>query len=299
MAFKIAVALGGGAAKGLAHVGVLKGLEEAEIPVDIITGTSIGAVVGATYAFHPVISETIDQLRSYVNSKHFNQARLNFIQESNKEIKKTYYSQFKKFLTNSYFFAISATSSSFITEADFRNSIEHILPKVRIEDCDIPFGLTIANLSSGKIYSLTQGDLIDHVLASAAIPGIFPPVKIGRDYYIDGSWVEPVPVKLAREMGADFVIAVDVAPEMDPDDQEFTGFNVNIRAAEATRLALKAHNLKEADFVVTTNLSDVHWADFLQLDRSVEEGEKQLNRLLPQLRKAIFLKKIKSLFWPW
>ena len=299
MSFKVAVALGGGASRGLAHLGVLKALEEAGIKIDIVTGSSIGAIIGASYASHPKVADTIEQIHSYLHSPNFNQAKLNFIQESGKEVKKTTYGQFKKFISNSYFFAISSTQSSFITEDTFRNNLEHILPKIRIEDCELAFGVTMTNLGDGKLVKITRGDLIDHVLASSAIPGIFPPIKLGDEYFIDGSWVEPIPIVLARELGADYVIAVDVAPIMAPNDQEFTGFNVNMRASEATRIALKRYNLEQADFVVRVNHLDLHWADFMKIDECVVEGQRIMDGMIPRLKSDLFFKKFKSFFWPW
>ncbi|MDX2470442.1 MAG: patatin-like phospholipase family protein [SAR324 cluster bacterium] len=299
MGFKIALALGGGAARGMAHLGVIKALTEAKIPIHIITGTSIGSIIGASYASHPNINDTIRQIRGYINSSDFNQAKLRFIKEGEKERRASYLDQFKKFLADSYFFAISSTQTSFISEEAFRGNLEHILPKIRVEDCEIEFGMVLANLDTGEKKYVTRGDLMDNVVASSSIPGIFPPIKMGKDYFIDGSWVDPIPVDLALEMGADFVIAVDVSPKMSKETQELTGLTVNLRAAEATRLALKNSCASHAHFTITVDIMDLHWADFLQLDHCVAKGEEIANRILPDLKRELFWARLRSFFLPW
>jgi len=299
MAFELGLALGGGAARGLAHLGVLRVLEQAGIRPKVIAGTSVGSIIGAIYASHAVIEDAISEIQSYLKSSYFNQTRLSLIKEADREQETGYYALVKRFLQTSYFFAISTTQAGFITEDTLRTNLEHILPKIRLEDCEIPFGVTLANLATGKIHYVTQGDLIDHVLASSSIPGIFPPVKLGRDFFIDGSWVEPIPVDLARKMGATFVLAVDVAPNIAKDDADHTGFNINLRANEATRLALKEQNLKTADFVVRVNLPDQHWADFMQIDECVAAGEAAMREKLPHLKQVLRARRLRSALWPW
>lgn len=299
MAFELGLALGGGAARGLAHLGVIRVLEQAGIKPTLIAGTSVGSIIGGIYASHAVIEDAISEIKTYLNSSYFNQARLTFIKEADREQESGYYALVKRFIQNSYFFAISTTQAGFITEETLRTNLEHILPKVRLEDCEIPFGVTMANLTTGKIQYVTQGDLIDHVLASSSIPGIFPPVKLGRDFFIDGSWVEPIPVELARNMGADFVLAVDVAPNIGKDEPDYTGFTINVRANEATRLALKEQILKSADFVVSVDLPDQHWADFMRIDECVEAGEEAMRKKLPHLKQVLRGRRVRKALWPW
>ena len=148
MAFKLGVALGGGAAKGLAHLGVLKALEESGIKIDIVTGTSIGAVIGSIYATNPDAQAAIFKLDEYLNSEDFNRSRLDFIQKSDQESDGTM-GQLKKIVRTGYFFARSLRNSSFISEKAFRENLTHIIPDQDIEDCKISLGLVSVESDNG------------------------------------------------------------------------------------------------------------------------------------------------------
>jgi len=293
--FKVGLALGGGAARGLAHLGVLKALSEAGIPIHVITGTSIGAIVASIYAANPDADAVIHQVESYLNSDDFNQTKLDFIRKSDQESDGKL-GQLKKMIKTGFFLAISMRRSSFISEENIRSNLEKIIPSKNIEDCPLALGLVSMNLDDGKEVVFHKGNLIDKVLASCAIPGIFPPVFIDEQMLVDGSWVNPVPVTIARQLGADFVIAVDVAPTMNQGDHDFNGWNISLRANEGSRVALKDQCLRSADHVLSLNDIDIHWADFLQLDKCVAEGEQVVLQEIEALKKKTFWSRLQPRF---
>jgi len=293
MKFPIGLALGGGAARGLAHLGVIKALHKAGIPINIVSGTSIGAIIGALYAVNANIDEALKSVGDYLDSPDFDKTRLEFIQESDKEVK-SYFSQLVKYVKTGLFFAISIYRSSFISEENFQNNLEHILPKKNIEECALALGLSSMNLDTGEEKIFSSGNIIQRVMASCAIPGVFPPIVDGENTYVDGSWVNPVPVNIAHQLGAKFVIAVDVAPGMNSEVKELKGFDITLRAAEGSRIALKNLSIKDADVSLKIALKDVHWADFSQLDKCVEEGERITSLAIEEIKKKIFWKRLKS-----
>lgn len=295
MGLKVGLALGGGASRGLAHFGVLKALEEAEIPIHVITGTSIGSIIASLYAANPDINRIIQKVDSYLNSPDFNQTKLDFIRNGDQE-SSGYLGQLKKIIKAGFFFAVSIRRSSFISEETIRDNLTKILPSQSIEQCEIPLGLVSMDLISGKEINFTKGNLIDSVLSSCAIPGVFPPVSFEDKLLVDGSWVNPIPVDLARNLGADFVIAVDVAPSLDAFDKECNGWNINLRANECTRIAIKDHCLKKADYKLSLDVKDVHWADFLQLDKCIIEGEQVVVSEIEQIRKRLFWQRVRNPF---
>ncbi|OGG95237.1 MAG: hypothetical protein A2527_08680 [Candidatus Lambdaproteobacteria bacterium RIFOXYD2_FULL_50_16] len=298
MALKVGLALGGGASRGLAHLGVIQALTEAKIPIDIVTGASVGGVIGAIYAAHPDIDRAIKNVAAFLESDDYNQTRLDFIKESEQQ-NKGYFAQIKRWVTTGYFFAISTTRSSFISRATFDSNLSHLIPKIQIEECPIPLGLVATNLLTGQMTEFTAGDLMASVLASAAIPGVFPSITINGLEYVDGSWVEPLPVKLARKIGADFVIAVDVAPKMGTEEEDLadlTGWDVQLRAAEASRLKLKNHCLLEADFSIKVDLMDIHWADFSRLDECVKRGRAAGFKAIEAIEQQLRTKRFKRFF---
>ncbi len=293
MSLKVGLALGGGAARGLAHLGVIKALKQASIPIDIISGTSVGGIVGAIYAANPDIDDAIERIQTYLNSPDFDKTRLELIKESSLE-PKSYFGQLKRYVKTGLFFVVSIRRSAFISEETFRQNLEHILPKGNIEECVLKLGLVSMNLDTAEEEVFTQGEIIQKVMASCAIPGIFPPINIDNANFVDGSWVNPVPVTVARALGANFIIAVDVAPGMDRRDKDPNGFDVTLRAAEGSRMSLKNYGLGFADVSLAVDLMDLHWADFTQMDKCIVEGEKTIKSSISIIKKKLFWKRIKS-----
>ncbi len=295
MGFKVGLALGGGAARGLAHLGVIKALVESGIPIDIISGTSIGAMIGAIYGANPNIEDAIKNISKYIESPDFDRTRLDLIKEGSLE-PSSYFGSLKKLFKTGLFFAVSIRQNSFISEKTYRRNLERILPAGNIEDCPIKLGLVSMNLSNAKEEVFTSGEIIEKVMASCAIPGIFPPITSEDNTYVDGSWINPIPVSVAKNLGAKFVIAVDVAPGMEQGHTEMNGFEVTLKAAEGSRNCLKDIGLKQADVALNVDLTDMHWADFSQIDMCVAEGEHTILDTIDQIKKKLFWKKIRSGF---
>ncbi|MFQ5640823.1 MAG: patatin-like phospholipase family protein, partial [bacterium] len=176
---KIGLALGSGSARGLAHIGVIKALDEMGIYVDYVAGTSIGALVGAVYA-----SGNIETLEDVV-------LKLDW----------------KKIIN---LFDIVFPRSGLLDGKKITDFIRQHVKGQNIEDLALPFCAVATDLTTGKEVSLAQGDVIEAIRASISIPGILTPVKKGNMVLVDGGLVNPVPVSEARKMGAEFVIAVDL-----------------------------------------------------------------------------------------
>ena len=179
---KFGLALGSGSARGLAHVGVIQVLEAYNIPIDIITGTSIGSVVGSLYA----AGASIDQL-----------------EEAALSIKKS---------TTLFLIDPALPRSGLISGKKIEEMLNDLALKDKtFDDLKIPFAAVATDVESGAEVILNQGKVIDAVRASISIPGIFTPVKYQDYYLVDGGVVDPVPVDVAEKMGADIIIAVSLA----------------------------------------------------------------------------------------
>ena len=175
----LGIALGGGGAKGFAHIGVLEALQEEGIEFDVITGCSIGAIVGAVYAA----------------------GNLELLKSTSTQIKIT---EIPKLLSPA--FPRSGLFSG-------KNAIEMLMDLVKkenIEDLDKTFGSVSACINTGELRSFTKGEVRKALKASFAIPGLFTPEKDGDSILVDGGTIEPIPMELARDLGADTVIAVDL-----------------------------------------------------------------------------------------
>ncbi|MCD5361358.1 MULTISPECIES: patatin-like phospholipase family protein [Chromobacterium] len=250
---RIGLALGGGAAKGFAHVGVIKVLEAAGIKPDLITGTSAGSVVGSLYA-------------SGLSGMQL-QSRAIQLDESN--------------LTD-----WTLSSKGVIKGEKLQNWINAQVANKSIEQLPRPFGAVATELDSGRKVVFRLGNTGQAVRASASIPNVFLPVKIGSKSYVDGGLVSPVPVSAAREMGADFVIAVDISAR--PRKGAATGFlsmldqSLNIMNGPAL-----AQELKQADVVIRPQVQDIGSAQFDARHQAILEGERAAQAALPQIRQLL------------
>ncbi len=280
---KIGLALGGGAARGFAHIGVIKVMESEGIPIDLITGTSIGAFVGAGYCFHRKAALLEERFKQFVKSKEFADSRFDFLKEDQYEE----YGLFKHIETlfkKGIFLGYAVTRRSFISQSDYERSIEHILGDINIEELKIPFAAVALDITEGSEIVVTRGSLKEAVWASSAIPGFLPPREIGDRILVDGGWIDKVPVLPTYLLGADTVIAVDISSELD-DTKEFSkGYEIMIRARAVSDAILRVVHTSYADFVIRPNVGRLHWADFSQAEYCISEGEKACREILPELK---------------
>jgi len=255
---RIGLALGGGAARGFAHVGVIQVLEEAGIRPTLVTGTSAGSLVAAIYA----------------SGK--NGAQLQQVAETMEEA------------------AIADWSLQIFSRGALRGEAlgRYVNAQVNgrlIENMPLPLGIVATDLNSGQETLFQRGDTATAVRASSAVPAVFQPVRIsGRDY-VDGGLVSPVPVRAARRMGAELVIAVDIST---PPDGNLSGGTLEILLQTFSIMGKSINNyeLKEADVVIRPNLNGISSADFSARKRSIEAGRQAMLQALPLLRATIAAK---------
>ena len=249
---RIGLALGGGAAKGFAHVGVIAVLEEAGLRPDYVVGTSAGSLVAALYASG----------------------------KSSAELQKTAMSMEEAAITDWMLPLVGR--GVFRGEALGRFVNESVGGRL-IEDMRIPLGVVATDLGSGQAVLFQRGDTGTAVRASSAVPAVFVPVKInGRDY-VDGGLVAPVPVRYARQMGAELVIAVDIstAPE---DSATKDTLQILLQTFSIMGKSINQHELREADIVVRPSLVGLKSADFSARQRAIDAGRAAMLAALPALR---------------
>ena len=255
---RIGLALGGGAARGFAHVGVIQVLEEAGIRPSLVAGTSAGSLVAAIYAS----GKTGAQLQQ--------------VAETMEEA------------------AIADWSLQIFSRGALRGEAlgRYVNSQVNsrlIENMPMPLGIVATDLNTGVDTLFQRGDTGTAVRASSAVPAVFQPVKIsGRDY-VDGGLVSPVPVRAARKMGAELVIAVDISS---PPEGNLTGGTLDILLQTFSIMgkSINTFELRDADLVVRPVLIGISSADFGARKRSIEAGRQAMLLALPQLRAAIAAK---------
>jgi len=250
---RLGLALGGGAARGFAHIGVIQVLEENGIKVDLVAGTSAGSLVAALYASGKsgremqTLSDTMDEgaitdwsfpLRGLIRGEAL---------------------------------------ARFIRDKTGGKNIEQMV---------VPLGIVATDLSDGSSILFRSGDTGTAVRASSAVPAVFQPVRIGQREFVDGGLVSPVPVRFAKEMGAQFVIAVDITspPEKDPPGD---AFRMLMQTFSIMGRSINMFELKEADVIIRPKLDGVGSADFTARRRAVQAGREAAQALLPIIKQRI------------
>lgn len=249
---KIGLALGGGAARGFAHVGVIAVLEEAGLKPHIVVGTSAGSLVAALYA-------------SGKTSAQLQQTALNM-----EEV------------------AITDWMLPLVGRGMFRGEalaryVNDLLANRLIENMAIPLGIVATDLNSGNAVLFQRGDTGTAVRASSAVPAVFVPVKIGSREYVDGGLVSPVPVRFARQMGADVVVAVDISNPPEANTADGT-LQILLQTFAIMGRAINQYELPGADVVVKPSLVGLKSADFSARQRAIDAGRAAMLAALPALK---------------
>jgi NTE family protein len=248
----IGVALGGGFARGIAHIGVLKVLEEEKIPVSVVTGTSVGALMGAAYCSGASLAE----LEALAHNVRF--------------------TSFARWTLSRCGFASNDRMVSFLTR---------ILKVKTFEELRIPLGVTATDFNTGEGVVFQSGSMIDPVRASCAYPGMFLPVQIRGRYLVDGMLSHPVPTRPLRDMGADRVLAVHLKGTWANGGPPRHLFDVIGQSFAIAQDAMSCLWREAADVVIEPDVAGFAYDDFKRAGDLVRVGEAAMRKALPEVRK--------------
>jgi NTE family protein len=249
---KIGVALGGGFARGMAHIGVLKVLEQEGIPVRIVAGTSVGALIGACYCS----GLSIEELEKVARSVRF--------------------TTFARWTVSRYGFASNDRMMQFLNRT---------LKVKTFEELRIPLGITATDFNSGEGVVFHSGSMVDPIRASCAYPGMFLPVNIRGRWLVDGMLSHPVPTSSLHEMGADRVIAVHLRGQWTKDGAPRHLFDV-IGQSFAIAQDQMSHLWRgAADVIVEPDVAGFAYDDFKRAGELITAGEIATKKVLPEIRK--------------
>ena len=286
---KIGLVLSGGGARGAAHVGVLKVLEENRIPVDVISGTSFGAIVGGLYA----AGYSADELEEILENIDWKESLSGRAPRDERSFKRKqdddgFLIKFKIGIKDGEL----KLPSGLITPNNLRLTLQDLVNEIsNVDDFDdlaIPFRAVATDLETGMAVVLERGNLASAMVASMAVPALFPPVEHGGRLLVDGGVSNNVPVNVARAMGADIVIVVDIStPMMSKDDIEsFTSVIDQLMLIMTNRnSAAQLATLTNQDILIRPELDDIGFADFERSLEAVPKGTESAQRALPQLQK--------------
>ncbi|MEM8669648.1 MAG: patatin-like phospholipase family protein [Planctomycetota bacterium] len=280
------MALGGGGARGVAHLGVMQAIGEAGIRTERIVGVSMGSLVGAMCASDPDIlrvqAKAIELLHSPVFQLKqeilFGAAPAADDEAAGGLI--PWYGRIRKYLKTHRKLNRAVTSQSLISEEPLVESIEYLIPDIDIEDLPIPLSIVTVDLLTGQQVVLEQGPLRLAVRASASIPGIFPPVKWNDMLLSDIGVIASVPTLIANSYASDLTIAVDVGQDHDQIQQCNTAIEVMMRVDDLGERMLRRFMLDAADLVVRPDVGNIAWFDFTEPERLIHEGHAAAHRVL-------------------
>jgi len=284
--FKVGLALGGGAARAFSHIGVIAGLVKHGIPIDIITGTSMGAIIGGMYASNPDAEALQTRFDSYLKSEEFAKSGFDFFKELDSHGDGILF-EMTKLARRGVFNALMVTQTALVKTETAERNYAFLLDDLNIEQTQIPFAAVALDLVNGESVILQYGSLRQAIAASCAMPGALDPVEVNGRVLVDGGWAETVPISAARQLGADFIIAIDAGGTPRSFTTPRNAIDVISRADALVRNALTSEQLKRADIVLSPKNGVAHWADFSKSNQAIERGAEEVELEIDSIRKAL------------
>lgn len=250
---KIGLALGSGGAKGFAHVGVIKVLKEAGIPIDMIAGSSMGALVAVFYA----AGSDVDRLY-----------------------------QIAKLFKRKYYLDFTVPKMGFISGKRVKDMIRALTYNRRLEELDIPTAVVATDILTGEKVVMTEGPIAEAVRGSISIPGIFVPEKMGDRLLVDGGVIDRIPVSVVKSLGADLVIAVDVSSNKVQGDVT-TIYDVIMQSIEIMQHELVHHRQIASDLMMHPAVDRFNSRAFTDLEEIIAVGEEEARKHIDAIRALI------------
>ncbi len=255
---RVGLALGGGVARGIAHVGVLRELEKNNIPVDLIAGTSVGSLVGGGYAAG-LSADDLEKLARKIRWSDLGR--------------------------------VTVSRLGFFNSARMESYIHGIFPVHKIEEMRIPLGVVATDIQEGRMVVFTEGDVALAVRASCAIPCYFTPVTVNGRMMVDGGLVGHLPASVARGMGADLVIAVDVHSQGVPIPPPNNIFTIMYQSLSIMGRSSVTYLYQDADVIVKPKVGHVRPDDLTRADEMIAAGEKATREVMDQIRQKLGVEK--------
>jgi NTE family protein len=272
---KLGLALGAGGARGLAHIGVLKALQQEDIPIDFIAGSSIGALMGAVYAANPDAPALVKQVSEVLDPRSKKEICLKWLERSywEENFKPDVLHRIVRIVQKEFFLSLALFKSAVLSEQDLRMTVEAFVPDIAIEDTRIPYCAIATDLLSGRPVVLKQGSLVRAVMASCAVPGFMPSIDWHGKLLVDGGLVHMIPVTAVRNICAGRVVGVDVGSILKRNHPIEDGIDAIHRATEIMDYYLGAADRLNADVIIEPVVGDFGWTDFLAFEKLIHQGE--------------------------
>ncbi|NQV30805.1 MAG: patatin-like phospholipase family protein [Candidatus Marinimicrobia bacterium] len=265
------LALGGGGARGFAHIGVLQRLEELGIRPDIITGSSMGALVAAAYIKTGSAAATWDELDFMVRSEAFTKLGMHLINVKGRG-GESFWHQVSAAIQDRIVINLAHSKTGLVREGRIEDALRLVVTEDTWSNSGTALGIVATDLYSGEDVYFTEGPLLPAVMASIAIPGFLPPVYYEGKTLVDGGVSQQVPIRMAREMGADFILAVDVGQNISPIAALDNAMAIMSQSENIRSCHYRDMLNREADVLLLPDMPGVHWSAYEKREAFVDLG---------------------------
>lgn len=291
----VTLALGGGGARGFAHVGVMAVLYQGDIRVESIVGSSAGAIAGAGLALGYSPGQMRQRIKEFAESPLANDPKFRAIALNEAcQDGLTITDRMGRLFCQGRVVKSFLLSASIMTGDFFQGMVEFFLPDVPIESMQIPFSAVATDIKTGKAVVFDRGSLYEAVVASCSVPGVAPPVQVNGLSLTDGGVVSLVPADVARQQGAKRILAVSVERDILCEQEPHSALELYLRAGDIQGNLLNQLQLSHADLVVHPAVGSVHWVDFLRHEWIIDQGAAAARACWGQIQQLAGRR-----VWPW
>lgn len=285
----VTLALGGGGARGLAHLGVIEVLRASGIRIERTVGVSIGSIIGAIAAFEPDIKDAQRKVSEFLRAEPFqrHQAALygtSRRQKSEKGSGFLWFNRVREYVTANRLVHRVMLRPSFLSTKLLEEVVENLLPDADISEALTPLTIVAVDLKTGEHVKLETGSVRKAVIGSASLPGIFPPVEVGNYLLSDVGVFCALPTTISRSYQPDHLVAVDVSPSLESIHGCETALDVMMRMEEIGGTLFRDYVLSLADVIVRPEVGTLEWSDFSEIEGVVERGRAAARAVLPMLQ---------------
>jgi len=287
---RFGLALGGGGARGFAHLGVLQRLEELGIKPDIITGASMGALVAAVYVRTGDAAHAWSELDRMTGSEEFSKLGMHLINVSGRG-GESFWHQVSSAIQDRIVINLAHSKKGLVRSERIEDAMKLVISDDIWTNSGTELGIVATDLCNGEDVYFTEGSLLDAVMSSIAIPGFLPPVEVGGRTLVDGGVSQQVPIRMAREMGADFVLAIDVGQDIAPLTEMDNAMAIMSQSENIRSCHYRDMLNREADVLLLPEMPGVHWSAYEQREAFVDLGVQTFNAQQDILEQAWFQKR--------
>ena len=278
--------MGGGGARGFAHIGVLQVLREAGYPIDFVAGTSMGAVVGAMYAETLNPLEIENRFVAFLESDAFRATGIPRLQARDDQ-EMSFWNQITSEIRGRLAINLAQSRQALIKSERLHRALEMLIRIRDFSECRVPMRIIATDILNGQDVVFNQGDLLLALGASSSVPGFLPPVHYNGQLLSDGGISCPVPVSYARPEQEMIVIGVAVPPPMKRSASLDNAIEIMSRAEQITSHYYSTSQMMHADVQISPKTENIMWSEFTRLPEMIEAGRDAAERALPVLEEVL------------